>query len=152
MGAEIDWDREKGVARVANDELSAAEFDASDNPDLVPTVAVLGCEAEGETRIVNAEHLRFKETDRLEAISTELSKMNADINEQKDGLVINGDGSSLTGAEVSSWGDHRIAMALAIAGTVAIGETVIEGAECIDISYPGFIDDLSSLGVRTRIN
>lgn len=150
MGADIDWSQEEGVARVTQDDLVGVEFDASDNPDLVPTVAVLGAAAEGETRVVNAEHLRYKETDRLEAMATELGRMNASIEETEDGLVVDGDASRLRGAEVSGRHDHRVVMALAVAGLVAEGRTVIDSAEAVRISYPDFTDALYALGADIR--
>lgn len=150
MGADVDWDRGEGVARVVESDLGGVEFDAGDNPDLVPTIAVLGAAAEGETRVVNAEHLRYKETDRLEAMATELGKMNAEVKETEDGLVVDGDASSLRGAEVSGRHDHRVVMALAVAGLVAEGRTVIDTAEAVRISYPEFTDALHGLGANVR--
>lgn len=147
MGADVDWDRDDGVVKVEPDELEAVEFSGEDNPDLVPTVAVLGAVAEGVTRVVDAEHLRFKETDRLEATSTELGKMGVEIRETDDGLEIDGDASTLMGAEVDGRHDHRIVMALAVAALAADGETVIDTAESVDVSYPGFVADLQTLGV-----
>ncbi len=147
MGADVDWDRDAGVVEVESDELEAVEFSGEDNPDLVPTVAVLGAVAEGVTRVVDAEHLRFKETDRLEATSTELGKMGVEIRETDDGLEIDGDASTLMGAEVDGRHDHRIVMALAVAALAADGETVIDTAESVDVSYPGFVADLQTLGV-----
>ncbi|MDY6780388.1 MAG: 3-phosphoshikimate 1-carboxyvinyltransferase, partial [Halobacteria archaeon] len=120
--------------------------DASDNPDLVPTVAVLGAVAEGETEILDAEHLRFKETDRLEATATELGKMGVEIEEGDDYLIVDGDSTCLKGGRVDGRHDHRIVMALATAALVAEGDTVIETAESVEISYPGFVDDLKRLG------
>jgi 3-phosphoshikimate 1-carboxyvinyltransferase len=151
MGAEVDWDQEKGIAEVSKGELKAIEFDASDNPDLVPTVAVLAAKASGETRITDAEHLRFKETDRLEAVSTELGKMGVEVEEGRDHLIIDGDSSELEGAEVDGRHDHRIVMALALAGMIAEGRTVIDTAECVEISYPGFFKDLKNLGVKSEV-
>ena len=78
----------------------------------------------------------MKETDRLQAITAELRKMKAEIKEKPDGLIIRG--GQLEGAQVNSWGDHRMAMALAVAGLIAKGETIIEDAGCIDISFPNF--------------
>jgi 3-phosphoshikimate 1-carboxyvinyltransferase len=94
--------------------------------------------------IEGAGELRVKESDRLRAMEEGLSAMGADIVATDDGWVINGP-RILEGAKVDSHGDHRIAMALAIAGLVADGKTEIDGAECVEISYPGFFDDLESL-------
>ncbi|MDZ7687846.1 MAG: 3-phosphoshikimate 1-carboxyvinyltransferase [Halobacteriales archaeon] len=153
MGASVEWNRDDGVARVSGEaeELEGVEFSAEDNPDLTPTVAALGAAASGETRIVDAEHVRYKETDRLEAMATELGKMGASIKEEHNRLVIDGDASELVGTRVDGRHDHRVVMALAVAGTVAEGETTIETAESVDVSYPGFADDLRKLGVKVSI-
>jgi len=112
--------------------------------DEIPVLAVAAAAAQGETIISDAGELRVKETDRLQAITSELRKMNAEIKEKPDGLIIRG--GPLEGARVNSWGDHRIAMALAVAGLIAKGETIIEDAGCIDISFPNFAKQLNLLG------
>ncbi|MDY6764513.1 MAG: 3-phosphoshikimate 1-carboxyvinyltransferase, partial [Halobacteria archaeon] len=150
MGAEVEWDEDGGVVRIRKGNLRGTEFDASDNPDLVPTIAVLGAVAEGKTRIINAEHLRYKETDRLEAMATELAKMNAEVEQGDDYLIIDGSSSDLKGANVSGWHDHRVVMSLAIAALAAEGETVIDTAESVNVSYPEFTDSLFSLGGNIR--
>ena len=103
----------------------------------------------GETRIVNAEHVRYKETDRLHAMATELKKMGADITELQDSLIING--GSMKGAAVEGFDDHRIVMALSIAGIMASGTTTISTAESVSISYPGFFSDLKRLGAKVEL-
>ena len=95
------------------------------------------CHASGTTIIRDAAELRVKESDRLAVVAHHLSAMGADVTEEPDGLVIRG-GRPLRGARLKSHGDHRIAMAFAIAGLFADGETVIEDAACVDTSYPGF--------------
>jgi 3-phosphoshikimate 1-carboxyvinyltransferase len=145
FGAEVrtgpDWvEVEKGG-------LNGIEVDCGDNPDLVPVLAVLGSVADGTTVISNVPHLRYKETDRLAVLSRGLSKMGAKIVELEDGLKITGV-RELKGARVNSYGDHRMAMAFAVAGLVAKGKTVIEGAESIPVSYPNFISHMRALGAR----
>ena len=105
--------------------------------DEIPILAVLGTLAGGQTVIRNAAELRVKETDRLKALATNLKAMGAEVYETPDGLTITG-GRPLHGARLPSYGDHRIAMAFAVAGMFAEGETVIEDCDCIDTSYPGF--------------
>lgn len=112
--------------------------------DELPVLAVAGCFAEGETVISEAKELRVKETDRIEAMTTELKKLGASVEELEGGMVIKGTGA-LTGTKCSGWGDHRIAMSVAVAATGAKGETVIEGSECVAVSYPGFFHDLRHL-------
>jgi len=105
--------------------------------DEIPILTVVSCFAQGDTLIKDAGELRVKETDRIRAIVSELKKMGADIEERKDGMLIKG-GNKLRGALVNSWGDHRIAMALAIAGLRCEGETTIADTQCIDTSFPNF--------------
>ncbi|MBI4344317.1 MAG: 3-phosphoshikimate 1-carboxyvinyltransferase [Euryarchaeota archaeon] len=141
MGAEVE--RSSGGVTVAGGRLEGIEVDLGDTPDLLPTVAVLGARAEGRTVIRNVEHARYKETDRLRACSLELRKLGARVEEARDGLVI--EGGSLRGARVESYGDHRMAMAMTIAGLSADGTTIVEGVECVQISFPGFYDLIKGL-------
>jgi len=112
--------------------------------DEVPVLAVAACAADGVTRIRDAAELRVKESDRIHAIATELGRMGADIVELPDGLEIRG-GQRLRGATVHSAGDHRIAMALVVAGLVADGSTVVDDTDCIATSFPGFVQALNGL-------
>lgn len=112
--------------------------------DELPVLAVVATQLTGTSVIAGASELRVKESDRLAAMAEGLSAMGADIEVQEDGWVINGP-RSLEGARVDSGGDHRVAMALAIAALIADGRTEIDGAECVDISYPGFFDHLEYL-------
>ena len=147
MGAEIDWDRDDGELLAADGDLSGIEVDVGDTPDLLPTIAAVGAVADGDTRIVNCEHVRLKETDRVSAMAEELGELGAEVTEERDTLTIHGGDSSLVGAEVDGRGDHRIAMALAVAGLVAEGTTTIAGAEHVDVSFPDFwlvLDDLGA--------
>ena len=152
MGASIDWDSEAGVIDVGRSSLSGVEVDVGDTPDLLPTIATLGAIAGGETRIVNCEHVRYKETDRVAAMAEELGKLGAKTTEEPDVLTIHGDESELVGATVDGRGDHRIVMSLAIAGLVADGTTTIRGGEHVDVSFPGFFDTLSDLGASVEPN
>jgi 3-phosphoshikimate 1-carboxyvinyltransferase len=124
--------------------LDGIDIDLSDNPDLVPAVAAAAVYARGKTIIRNVEHLRYKECDRLKALSSELAKMGAKIKEGRDFLEIHGV-ESLKGAHVDGRQDHRIVMALAVAALRAAGETVIDGAESIPVSFPGFPEAVKSL-------
>jgi 3-phosphoshikimate 1-carboxyvinyltransferase len=146
MGADVDWDRENGVATVRKGELSGVEVSVVDTPDLLPTIASLGAAADGTTRITDCEHVRYKETDRVSAMAEELGKMGAVVEESHDELVVHGGETTLNGAEVEGRGDHRIVMALAVAGLVTEGTTTISGAEHVDVSFPGFFDVLYDLG------
>jgi 3-phosphoshikimate 1-carboxyvinyltransferase len=146
MGASAEWDRDDGEITVRRSKLSGIEVDVGDTPDLLPTIAVLGAVADGETRIVNCEHVRYKETDRVSAMATELERLGASVDEDHDTLTIHGEATRLHGATVAGHDDHRIVMALAVAGLVAEGTTTIEGAGHVDVSFPGFFDVLYNLG------
>jgi len=112
--------------------------------DEIPVFAVLACVASSPSSISGIAELRVKETDRVAAVIGELSKMGAHITEDEDSLHIHP--SRLRGARVSARGDHRMAMALAVAGLMANGTTVVEGWEAARVSYPGFLDALVTLG------
>lgn len=112
--------------------------------DEIPVLAVAACFAEGTTIIKDAEELKVKESNRIAAMVTELSKMGANIRETEDGMIIEG-GFPLHGAEVVSYHDHRIAMSLAIASLNAQGETSIENPDCVSISFPNFYELLNNL-------
>lgn len=113
--------------------------------DELPVLAVAMAVAEGESRVSGAGELRVKETDRIAVISSELSRIGAEIEELEDGFIVKGSGGVLKGGRVDSHGDHRIAMSLAIAGLVSRGETEICNAEAVSISYPEFWDILKQL-------
>jgi 3-phosphoshikimate 1-carboxyvinyltransferase len=147
MGATIDWNHETGELTVTANALSGVEVGVADTPDLLPTLAVLGAAAEGATTITDCEHVRYKETDRVSAMAESLTAMGATVEEHEDELVIDGDESTLQGTTLDGRADHRIVMALAVAGLVADGETRIEGAEHVAVSFPDFFDVLESLGV-----
>lgn len=129
--------RDLGPLRVDHD-LAAQMIDE------LPVLAVAATQITGRSEISGASELRVKESDRIYAMEEGLRAMGADITASADGWVINGP-RYLEGARVDSAGDHRIAMALAVAGLIADGKTEIDGAECVDISYPDFFDDLENL-------
>ncbi len=134
MGADVKI-TEEGIC-IKGGELTGCEIDMNDIPDALPAMAVAGCFAKGETRLVNVYQARLKETDRIHVMCTELKKMGADIEEMPDGLIIRR--SSLKGCRVHGYGDHRIVMALAIAGLCSSGETVIDTAEAMRVTFPEF--------------
>ncbi len=125
--------------------LRAVDVDSRDIPDLVPICTVLACFANGTTKIHDAERLRLKESDRLNSLYAELSKMGADIVMDQDSLTIKGP-CKLHGAVIDPHNDHRIAMACAVAALRAEGETVIQNAGCVRKSYPQFFTDVQSIG------
>jgi len=117
---------------------------AAEMIDELPVLAVAATQMPGTSVISGAAELRVKESDRLAAMEDALTAMGADIVAQEDGWTITGP-RLLEGSRVRSRGDHRIAMALAIAGLIADGKTEIEDAECVEVSYPGFFDQLEYL-------
>jgi 3-phosphoshikimate 1-carboxyvinyltransferase len=153
MGADIgmseisDADEPVGTLRVRPASLRATTIDGALIPrliDEVPVLAVAAACAAGTTHIRDAAELHVKESDRIAAIARELGKLGVQVTEQDDGLDVRGS-ARLTGATVASGGDHRLAMALAVAGLVADGETVIEDTACVRTSFPGFVDAMNAL-------
>lgn len=124
--------------------LRAQVIDAAPIPDLIPVLSVVAAVAEGETHIVNAGRLRLKESDRLRSTTAMLSALGAQIEEQPEGLVIGGK-PQLLGGTVDTVGDHRIAMSAAVAASVCTGNVTVEGAECVQKSYPRFWEDYDAL-------
>lgn len=143
MGANIEVLDDKIIVHPSR--TYGAVVDAAQCPDLVPAIAALAAVSEGETRIINAERVRIKESDRLKAMCTELNKIGADVAETKDGLIIKGK-FMLEGGVVDGWNDHRIVMALAVVASKCMGDLTIEGSEAITKSYPTFFKDFKKLG------
>lgn len=133
---EVKYSRLKGV-QVSKDEIPSMI-------DEIPILAIVASQAQGKTIVSGAEELRVKESDRLAAIVSELSKMGAQIKERKDGFIIQGP-CVLRGASCDSFGDHRMAMSLAVAGLVSKGKISIKDFGCTRVSYPNFLNDLSKL-------
>ena len=127
--------------------LRASTVDISDCPDLGPVTAALATAADGKTKITGAERLRYKESDRLLAVASELGTLGARIEVIEDGWLVSGP-RILRGGTVESHGDHRIAMALAVAALNAAQSVTIRNAQSVNKSYPTFFDDIRSLGVE----
>jgi 3-phosphoshikimate 1-carboxyvinyltransferase len=115
--------------------------------DEIPVLCVAAAFAQGETVIRGASELRVKESDRIATMASALTAMGAEAEELPDGLIVRG-GKELRGSKCDSAGDHRVAMAMAVAAMAARGTTVIQGAECISTSYPGFSRDMRLLGAN----
>ncbi len=147
MGATVNH-LDAGI-RVQPGDMHGCEIDMNATPDALPMMAVLACFAEGETRLVNVPQARVKETDRIAVMATELKKMGADIEELEDGLVIRQ--SQLRAAEVNGHDDHRIVMALAIAGCSIDGDTTIDTAEAMNVTFPTFVQCLHHLGADVEM-
>ena len=120
---------------ICGGDLRAAEIDMGDMPDMVPTLAVVAAFAEGTTVIKNVSHLKSKESDRLTSVVNELVKMGVDARCSDHELIVTG--GTPHGAEIETYGDHRMAMSFAVAGLVA-GGTIIRGESCVEKSFPNF--------------
>lgn len=142
MGAQISGTRAIGSSALNGVTIEPKEV--SGLIDELPILAVAGAAAKGKTVVSGAKELRVKECDRIKAMAINLKKMGVNIEEKEDGWVIHG-GSPLKGATVSSFGDHRIAMSMVIAGLVAQGETVVEDTSWIETSFPGFMETINKL-------
>jgi 3-phosphoshikimate 1-carboxyvinyltransferase len=141
-----------GTIEIEGTSLKATHIAGKEIPNVIdelPILSVAAALAEGTTVISDAAELRVKETDRLAAIASHLRAMGVAVVEKPDGLEITG-GRPLKGARLDSLGDHRIAMAFAIAGLFAEGETVITGTECVNTSYPGFYEVLKQLSASRQ--
>ncbi|WP_416175560.1 3-phosphoshikimate 1-carboxyvinyltransferase [Clostridium sp.] len=143
MGADIKIEGDSIIS--TKSQTKGIVIDASQCPDLVPIIAAVASVSCGTTEIINAARLRIKESDRLTAISSQLNKIGASVYEKSDGLVIKGK-KSLEGGEVSSFNDHRIAMSLAAVSSMCKNALIINGADCVNKSYPDFWRDFVSLG------
>jgi len=134
----------ENAVRIEGKPLQGAEFDLNATPDALPAMAVAGCFAEGVTKLANVPQARLKETDRIAVMREELTRMGGRIEELPDGLVVTGGG--LTGANVRGHDDHRVVMALAVAGLAAGGTTEIDSAESTRVTFPNFVELMREVG------
>jgi 3-phosphoshikimate 1-carboxyvinyltransferase len=149
---DVDQLEPRGIVEITGAMLKGTVIQGKEVAQLIdelPVLAVAGALANGTTIIRQAQELRVKETDRIAAIAHNLRAMGAQVIELSDGLEIHGP-APLRGGRVPSFGDHRIAMAFAIAGLFADGETIIQDAECVEISYPGFRNALEQFMTTKR--
>ncbi|HPA71842.1 MAG TPA: 3-phosphoshikimate 1-carboxyvinyltransferase [Spirochaetota bacterium] len=142
MGAEVAIG-ERSI-RIRGGKLTGGVFDLNAIPDALPALSVAACFAEGETRLVNVPQARLKETDRIAVMCRELSKMGARVEELPDGLIVKR--SALKGTAVDGHGDHRVVMALSVAGLAAEGTTTVGTAESVSVTFPGFTGLMRSAG------
>ena len=139
---------EQGI-RIKGKPLKGCELDLNSTPDALPALSVLGCFADGTTTLFNVAQARIKETDRIKVMAEELSKMNADIKEREEGLIIHK--SNLKGNKVRGHNDHRVVMALSLAGLIANGKTEITTAESINVTFPNYLELMKSLGANIKM-
>lgn len=148
MGGDIVFSPEEKCLTAIPTNTHGTIINAAQCPDIIPILSVLASLSEGETRIINAERLRIKESDRLKAMTTELNKLGADVTETVDGLIIQGKKTLLGGVTVDSWDDHRIAMSLAIASTCCEKPITITNSSCVKKSYPDFWQDFTQVSYK----
>jgi 3-phosphoshikimate 1-carboxyvinyltransferase len=147
MGSDVKTSERRIVVNRAR--LLGCELDLNNTPDALPAMAVIGCYAEGKTTIKNVLHARIKETDRISVMTKELSKLGARIKETDDGMII--EHSRLKGTKVSGHNDHRVVMALSLAGMIADGKTEIDTAQAISVTFPNYVEIMKNLGARMTL-
>lgn len=148
MGAKTSITRNGFLADVSS--LHGCRVDASQIPDAVPVIAAAAATADGQTVIYNAERLRLKESDRIESVASMLRSLGGEVETTSDGLIIKGK-PCLSGGETDSFGDHRIAMAAAVAAQKCENPVIITNAQAVSKSYPAFFEDYNSLGGKAYV-
>lgn len=144
MGADIQIGADS--ITVKGSELRGTEIDMNATPDALPAMAVTAAFAEGTTKLFNVPQARNKETDRISCMAEELKKMDVEVEELPDGLIIRH--SKLKPAQLHGWADHRIVMALSLAGLVLDGTCAIDTAEAINVTFPGYVELMKTLGAK----
>jgi 3-phosphoshikimate 1-carboxyvinyltransferase len=147
MGADIHIDGLQ--VNVKPGDLRGMDIDMNAIPDALPALAVVACFAQGKTRFYNVAQARFKETDRIAVMATELTKLGANVTEQEDGLII--EPAPLHAADLEGHSDHRIVMALSLAGMALEGDTTIDTAEAVNVTFPDYVKLMQSLGAKIHI-
>ena len=147
MGADIRIEPDSVTVKASP--LKGTEIDMNKTPDALPAMAVTAAFAEGTTRLLNVAQARSKETDRIKCMAEELKKMDVDVEELPDGLIIRGGKPSP--AELHGWADHRIVMALSLAGLKIDGECSIDTAEAINVTFPGYVELMRSVGANIEL-
>jgi 3-phosphoshikimate 1-carboxyvinyltransferase len=150
MNGSVRVDAAKGELSVeVSEKLEGGEFDLKDSPDLLPVVSILALRARGPVVINNISHARFKETDRVRNITTELRKLGAVVSETPNSISIRAP-AIIKNASLESFDDHRLFMALTIAALLT-NESTVNGAGSVDVSYPSFLDDLKKMGANISV-
>ena len=147
MGADVTIKKDEITVRGGKG-LHGAELDLNATPDALPAMAVAASFAEGETRLINVPQARVKETDRITVMAGELAKLGVPVEELPDGLVVRG--CKPKGAKLKGYGDHRVVMALAVAGLAADGITEVDTAESAQVTFPNFVELMQALGANVN--
>ncbi|WP_458747476.1 3-phosphoshikimate 1-carboxyvinyltransferase [Candidatus Nitrosocosmicus sp. T] len=147
MGGRIEIDKNKGVAKIdGSTKLVGGNFNLVGTPDLLPVVAILSLKAKNKTTITGVSHARYKETDRVSNISSQLTKFGAQVKEDNDSITVLPP-EKLKSAVINSFDDHRLFMAFTIAG-LSTENTIIDSADSVDVSFPNFINELKGIGAQ----
>jgi len=149
MGANIIINNKKHKIKIIGTQLNGAEIDLNETPDLLPVMAVVACFAKGKTKLINVAHARIKETDRIKVMYDELKKLGGDTTELEDGLIIKH--KPLKGTLVKGHSDHRVVMALSLAGLIAEGKTIIDTTESVSVTYPNYFETMKALGADFKM-
>jgi 3-phosphoshikimate 1-carboxyvinyltransferase len=149
MGVKVNQGNNSVTVESDGGGLKGGSFDLGDTPDLLPVVAALALRSESAVEVVGAAHARFKETDRIAVLSKELTKLGARVEERQDGMKIQPSGV-LKRALLDAHDDHRMFMAFTLASLLVPGGIPVKGAESLDVSYPGFLEDLARLGAKVE--
>jgi 3-phosphoshikimate 1-carboxyvinyltransferase len=144
MGADITIESKAVTIKAAP--LKGVEIDMNKTPDALPAMAVTAAFAEGTTKLLNVPQARGKETDRIRGMAEELKKLSVDVEELSDGLIIHH--SEVRPAKLHGWADHRIVMALSLAGLAVEGECSIDTAEAISVTFPDYVELMKSIGAN----
>jgi len=147
MGADISIGPNSVTVKAAN--LKGAELDMNKTPDALPAMAVTAAFAEGSTKLLNVPQARSKETDRIKCMAEELKKMNVDVEELPDGLIISG--GRPKPAELHGWADHRIVMALSLAGLNLDPQCTIDTAEAISVTFPNYVELMKGIAANMEL-
>ena len=147
MGADISIDENSVTVKAAT--LKGTELDMNKTPDALPAMAVTAAFAKGTTKLLNVPQARSKETDRIKCMAEELKKMDIDVEELPDGLIIGP--SKPKSAELHGWADHRIVMALSLAGMNLDAQCTIDTAEAISVTFPGYVELMKGIGANMEV-
>lgn len=148
LGASVSINEQEIIVK-SPDKLNGGRFDLSNSPDLLPPLAILALKTSKPIEIVNVEHARLKETDRIAILSRELIKIGIKVQEKKDGLILDYP-EELKSAELNSENDHRLFMAFCIAG-MYVGNCIVTDPESVSVSYPDFIQDMNKCGAKIKV-
>lgn len=147
MGGRIEVDRNKGIAKIdGSTKLDGGDFNLVGTPDLLPVVAILSLKARNKTTVTGVSHARYKETDRVSNLSSQLTKFGAQIKEDNDSITVHPP-DKLKSAAINSFDDHRLFMAFTLA-SLSTEHSIIDNADSVDVSFPNFVSELKGLGAQ----